>query len=76
MRGKRDRYGEEAAQLWLDTQKLLAAGSSRSKHAVSTNSGHFVQGDEPQLVIDAIETVLDSIRHPAGPGTAFGSSKP
>jgi hypothetical protein len=34
-----------------------------AKHITDTNSGHFIQGEQPQLVIDAIRQVVDTVRN-------------
>lgn len=43
-------------------QDDLTALSTNSKRVVAKNSGHHVQLDEPQLVIDAIHQVVEAIR--------------
>jgi pimeloyl-ACP methyl ester carboxylesterase len=32
------------------------------KHVVAEKSGHFIQAEQPQLVIDAIKQVFDQAR--------------
>lgn len=41
-------------QVWQDLQADLATLSKNVVHTVATQAGHYVQVDEPQLVIDAI----------------------
>jgi pimeloyl-ACP methyl ester carboxylesterase len=48
---------------WVELQNELAALSSRSTHIVATSAGHFIQLDEPQLVIDAVSQVVSNARH-------------
>jgi pimeloyl-ACP methyl ester carboxylesterase len=33
-----------------------------SIHMVAAQSGHFVQFDQPELVVDAVRTVVEAIR--------------
>jgi pimeloyl-ACP methyl ester carboxylesterase len=49
-------------QVWLDLHKEQAALSSDSQLIVAKNSGHFIQNDEPQLVIDAILGLVEKAR--------------
>ncbi len=44
-------------------QESVARLSSNSKHLVALNSGHWIQLDEPQLVIDAIRELVEAARH-------------
>jgi len=48
--------------LWQELQTELAALSTRSTHRVAERSGHYIQGDRPELVIDAIADVVDQTR--------------
>jgi pimeloyl-ACP methyl ester carboxylesterase len=41
----------------LAEHRAIAATSSRGEHIVAQHSGHWIQFDEPQLVIDAIRRV-------------------
>lgn len=49
-------------QVWQDLQKELASLSSNSTLVVATKAGHFIQADEPQVVIDAILDLVDKTR--------------
>jgi len=40
-------------------QNELAQLSSRSTHVIAKNSGHYIQIDRPDLVIEAIHRVVD-----------------
>ena len=48
-------------QAHLNAQKKLARLLS-AKHISDTNSGHYIQVEQPQLVIDAIREVVEKIR--------------
>jgi pimeloyl-ACP methyl ester carboxylesterase len=47
-----------------DMQDELAALSSRGKHIVVEDTGHFIQLDQPQVVIDAIREVFVQVARP------------
>lgn len=49
-------------QLWLQLQVELAHSSPRSAHLVARRSGHHIHLDQPQLVVDAVNMVLDFAR--------------
>ena len=73
-RGKREypdteagtQLNEERKRMQLDLLNL----SRNSRQIIATTSGHHIQLDDPQLVIDAIRQVVDS----AGQRTKLGSS--
>ena len=46
----------------LRQQEALAALSTRGRHVVAANSGHWVPLDEPAIVIDAIRDVVAAAR--------------
>jgi len=37
----------------------------KAKHKIATKSSHYIQAQEPQLVIDAIKQVVEAVRNPA-----------
>ena len=49
--------GFAAEQLWVQLQDELARLSRVSAHVVALDSGHHVQLDQPQLVVDAVQLV-------------------
>lgn len=51
----------EQYKAFVELHKELAALSTRSTHTVVPNSGHFIQLDQPQVVIDAVNHVLDQV---------------
>lgn len=51
--------GEE---LRIEMQKDLAARSTNNKFLFGEKSGHLIQQDEPELVVDAIRQVVESTR--------------
>ena len=53
-------YVTDAAQ--KEAQEKLAHLVPNAKHISSTNSGHEIQKEQPQLVVDAIRQVVDAVR--------------
>jgi pimeloyl-ACP methyl ester carboxylesterase len=49
---------------WHTAQDALAALTPDAKHTVATKSSHYIQVEEPQLVIDAIKRVVSAVRDP------------
>jgi pimeloyl-ACP methyl ester carboxylesterase len=45
-------------RIWLETQKEMAGMSPKGKHVICNHCGHYVQQDDPGLVIDAIRDVI------------------
>jgi pimeloyl-ACP methyl ester carboxylesterase len=46
---------------WQATQSELVSLSSEGKQVIAEQSGHFIQLDQPDLVIDAIQEVVEAI---------------
>jgi len=65
-RGKSDDDGPDQQRFMEERLKdhaALAALSSRGKHIVATRSGHHVQIEQPDLVVDAIREVVAVASH-------------
>jgi uncharacterized protein (DUF2141 family)/pimeloyl-ACP methyl ester carboxylesterase len=45
---------DKLSRVWQDMQIDLEGLSSNSTHIIASHAGHYIQVDEPQLVIDAI----------------------
>jgi pimeloyl-ACP methyl ester carboxylesterase len=43
---------------WNDLQRELAALSPQARHVVAPASGHYVQNDAPELVVDAVRQLV------------------
>jgi len=56
-----------ANDAWEQMQEELTRLSARGKQIIATNSGHYIQFDRPDIVIEAVRSVADQIRpaHPA-----------
>ena len=55
---------KETCSAWNAAQDLLAAHLD-AKHITHTNSGHFIQGENPKLVIDSVREVVGAARKKA-----------
>jgi len=55
--------GAETWRAWRTAQDRLAKFLN-AKHVSHTNSGHAIQMEQPQLVIDSIREVVDAVRDP------------
>ncbi len=56
--GNRDDVQQGMAELWSSLQGELGALSTNSSHIVVPDSGHFIQIDQPDVVIDAIRSAI------------------
>jgi pimeloyl-ACP methyl ester carboxylesterase len=56
---------------WQQMQEELAHLSTRSTHVIAKNSGHYIQFDRPELVIEAVRNVVDQVHLPQ-PATQRG----
>lgn len=54
----RDRDGENETR-WINAHATLGENLTNFTHITTENSGHYIQVDEPQLVLEAISTLLD-----------------
>ncbi len=50
---------------WPPLQEKLAALTPNSRLVVAEQSGHFIHLDQPELVIEAIQQVVDAVRDPS-----------
>jgi CubicO group peptidase (beta-lactamase class C family)/pimeloyl-ACP methyl ester carboxylesterase len=50
---------------WHAAQGALATLAPNAKHKIATKSAHYIQIQEPQLVVDAIKQVVEAVRNPA-----------
>lgn len=59
-----------ANEAWQAMQNELAQLSTRSTHRIAKKSGHYIQLDRPDVVVDGIRSVVDQVRNgPAAQGT-------
>lgn len=50
--------------VWQDLQAELAALTPDARQVIATESGHYIQVQQPDLVIDAVHAVVDAARDP------------
>jgi hypothetical protein len=62
--------------VWLELQAELAALVPESRQVIATESGHYIQLQQPQLVIDAIQQVVEAVRDPASWATPAATPLP
>ena len=60
---KKPLEGARFREVWLQTQKELAALSSNSTHTVCSRCGHYIHKNDPKLVIAAVRTVIEQARN-------------
>jgi pimeloyl-ACP methyl ester carboxylesterase len=53
---------DQGEQAWAELQADLARRSSSGKQIIAEKSGHYIQFDQPDLVIDAIRQVVEATR--------------
>jgi len=51
-----------ASDAWQQMQDELAHLSARGTHVIVKNSGHFIQFDRPDIVIEAVHKVVNQVR--------------
>lgn len=62
--------------IWLPLQERLAALTPKGRLLVAEQSGHFIPGDQPDLVIDATRQVVEAVRDPASWATSGAGATP
>ena len=45
-------------EIWLELQRELATRSPRAEHLIAKNSGHNIQNDEPQVIVDGVRRIV------------------
>ncbi|NJM88216.1 MAG: alpha/beta hydrolase [Hydrococcus sp. RU_2_2] len=58
---KDSKMSDERFQQWASLQLDLTKLSSNSQRIIAENSGHFVQLDQPELVISAVQRLIKSV---------------
>ncbi|MEI2665408.1 alpha/beta fold hydrolase [Rossellomorea sp. LJF3] len=57
--GKKDHYSEASQELWNIMQREMALISSKGEFVLAENSAHYIQRDEPLVVIKAVEKLIE-----------------
>jgi len=55
----RDRESQEDIMNWVNAHETLGEGITNFTHVITDNSGHYIQVEEPQLVFDALDSLLN-----------------
>ena len=58
---------DSAARVWQYLQRDETTLSTRGRQIIADRSSHYVNMDQPELVIAAVDTVLDEIRSSTKP---------
>nr|WP_246879989.1 alpha/beta hydrolase [Bacillus suaedae] len=61
--GKKAHYCKPAQELWDEMQRELLEISSDSQLVVAEKSGHYIQDDEPRIVVTALRKLIKGIRN-------------
>ncbi len=75
-RGPAETQEQRAAKnkLWIDLHDRIASMSTRGKRRTVDNAGHYIQLDQPQVVIDSIlEVVRTTHSEDCGPRAAYST---
>jgi pimeloyl-ACP methyl ester carboxylesterase len=59
-----DPNADPRGQVWQELQRELATRSPQGEQIVAKKSGHYIQNDEPTLVIDAVRRVVAKATKP------------
>jgi len=57
-----DTENQQLWEVWQEMQSKLAPLSSAGKQMIAEKSGHHIQIDQPDLVVDAIQEMVDALR--------------
>ena len=68
--------GEGLEHAWTVEQDRLAALLPDARHEVAHESEHYIQLQQPELVIEAVHEVVDAVRDPASWATPTASPSP
>jgi pimeloyl-ACP methyl ester carboxylesterase len=55
-------FGDVIERAWRSSQDWLAALRPGTPNVIVAESGHYIQVDRPQVVVDAVERVVDAVR--------------
>ena len=53
-------YGDEMERVWMELQDELSQLSDNSVHLIAERSGHSIHLDQPEIVINAMQTMLNA----------------
>jgi len=56
--GKKAHYSKESQELWNEMQREILEISSDGELVIAENSAHYIQNDEPELVVSSIKKLI------------------
>jgi pimeloyl-ACP methyl ester carboxylesterase len=59
--GKKAHYSRESQELWNEMQREILEISSEGKLVIAENSAHYIQNDEPEVVVSAVKKLIDDV---------------
>ena len=59
--GKKAHYSKESQELWNEMQREILEISSDGELVIAENSAHYIQNDEPEVVVSAINKLIDIV---------------
>lgn len=59
--GKKAHYSKESQALWNSMQEEILRFTTNGQFILAENSSHYIQNDEPQLVINTMERLIKSL---------------
>jgi pimeloyl-ACP methyl ester carboxylesterase len=59
--GKKAHYSYESQSLWHEMQKEILEISTNGELIIAENSTHYIQNDEPEVVVSAVKRLVDNI---------------
>jgi hypothetical protein len=62
--GEPPEFARAKERVWQELQQQLAQLVPNAKHLVVRDSGHIIQEERPDVVIDAIRRVVEAVRDP------------
>jgi pimeloyl-ACP methyl ester carboxylesterase len=62
--------------IWLELQRDWVTRSPNAKQIIAANSGHYIHNDEPQLVVNAVRSVVEQAQASAEKPTTPHVRKP
>jgi pimeloyl-ACP methyl ester carboxylesterase len=66
--------GEGLERAWTVEQDRLAALLPGARHVIATESEHYIQLQQPELVIAAVQQVVAAVRDPSSWATSTPST--
>ncbi|MGQ4667031.1 alpha/beta fold hydrolase [Metabacillus halosaccharovorans] len=58
--GKKAHYSKESQELWNEMQSELLEISTKGEFVIAENSAHYIQNDEPEVVVNAVKRLLSN----------------